>query len=90
MAIAPHILEYNRCILKVCDLNFIMNFFVALCRKGILSTQKIDDYAKDGGPGAVWAPLTFYLVSYEAHIHKLASNNFWEHAHLISKPYDLK
>ena len=32
----------------------------------------------------------FYLVSYEAHIHKLASNSFWEHAQLISNPYNLK
>ena len=31
-----------------------------------------------------------YLVSYEAHIHKFTLNSFWEHAHLISKPYDLK
>ena len=53
-----------------------------------------DDYAKDGGPGAVWPWCSFYLhplrhellylVSYEAHIHKLASNSFWEHEHLTS------
>ena len=38
----------------------------------------------------LYATNVFYLVSYEAHIHKLASNSFWEHAHLVSKLYDLK
>ena len=32
----------------------------------------------------------FYSVSYEAHVRKLASNSFWEHAHPISKSYDVK
>ena len=27
---------------------------------------------------------------FEASVHKLTSDSFWEHAHLISKPYDLK
>ena len=51
-----------------------------------VTAPKIDDYAKDGGPGEVWhcfsfyhdslRPLLFYLVSYEAHVHKLTSNSF--------------
>ena len=46
----------------------------------------IDDYAKDGVPGRsdldvvftmiLCATNFFILISYEAHIHKLASNSF--------------
>ena len=39
MAIAPHFDSMTD--LKVYDLNFIIIFVVALCRKGVLSIQKI-------------------------------------------------
>ena len=48
--------------------------------------SRIDDYAKDGGLGEE----LYYLVGYEAEIHKLSSNSFSKPVHLISKPYGLK
>ena len=50
-----------------------------------LVKTSIDGYVKDGGPGRsgldvvftmILCATNFYLVSYEAHIHKLGSNSF--------------
>ena len=64
------------------------------------AAETINDYAKDGAPGAVWPSCSFhhdplrhqllYLPWYEAHIHNLASNSYPEPVYQISKSYELK
>ena len=58
----------------------------------------MDDYAKDSRPERSELDfnhnplrhLLFYLVGYEAQIHKSSLNGFSELVYLISKPYGLK
>ena len=60
----------------------------------------MDDYAKDGVPGAVSTLCSFNcnalrrqrfnLGRYEAEIHKLSLNSISEPVYLVSKPYELK